>query len=139
ARTSRLAGIAAGVAAVVLVVADVLTESRGAWLAAAAGLAVALAAGVGARRCAAALAAAAGLLLLAAYALTAFTIPARLQARGDYWHVAWRVAGEHAARGTGAGTYDLAWAAFGDLDRWQGVLDAHSLYLEGLAELGVVG
>ena len=38
-----------------------------------------------------------------------------------------------------AGTYDLEWAAFGDLARWGNVLDAHSLYLEMFAELGLVG
>jgi hypothetical protein len=62
-----------------------------------------------------------------------------LEARGDYWHVAWHVGRQHPIAGLGAGTFDLAWGAFGDLGRWGGVADAHSLYLETFAELGVVG
>jgi hypothetical protein len=45
----------------------------------------------------------------------------------------------HPLAGTGAGTFDRAWIEFGDLVRWEVTLDAHSLYLETLAELGVVG
>jgi O-antigen ligase len=45
----------------------------------------------------------------------------------------------HPVLGTGAGTYDATWAAYGDLSRWGGALDAHSLYLESLAELGPLG
>ena len=62
-----------------------------------------------------------------------------MQERGDYWYSAWRVAEHHPLGGSGAGTYDLGWAAYGDLARWGETLDAHSLYLETLAELGVVG
>jgi O-antigen ligase len=62
-----------------------------------------------------------------------------LQARGDYWHVAWHVGLRHPLGGTGAGTYELVWAAYGNLARWGDVLDAHSLYLETFSELGVIG
>lgn len=40
-------------------------------------------------------------------------------------------------RGTGAGTYQLQWNQLRDVDH--AVIDAHSLYLEVLGELGVVG
>ena len=126
----------AAVPAVLLVVALALTSSRGAWLALAAGGLVAAAATRGwGGRAAALVAVALGTLLT----VPAFTVVDRLQARGGYWHAAWHVGLRHPLGGTGAGTYDLAWAAFGDVGRWGGALDAHSLYLEMLAELGVVG
>jgi O-antigen ligase len=129
---------AAATSAIVLVVALALTGSRGSWLALAAGIGVTAAARGGRRWAAGALAAVAvlegGLLTL-----TAFGTPSQLQARGDYWHVAWHVAWQHPLAGMGAGTFDLAWAAYGDLGRWGGVADAHSLYLETFAELGLVG
>jgi O-antigen ligase len=128
--------ILAVVPAAVLVTALSLTSSRGSWLALGAGglVAVGAARGWGGR---AALAVAAGLSAL--FAVTAFTVPPRLQARGDYWHVAWHVGLHHPLAGTGAGTFDLAWAAYGDLAKWGDVLDAHNLYLETFAELGLVG
>jgi len=54
----------------------------------------------------------------------------------------WRVAVDegfdtHPVRGTGAGTYALLWTRSGASERR--VLDAHSLYVEQLSELGVVG
>jgi O-antigen ligase len=122
-------------AAALLTTALALTSSRGGWAALASALLVAAA---GRWRARAALAVAAALVSLSV--LTAFTtLPSRLQARGDYWHVAWQVAGRHPLAGSGAGTFDLGWAAYGDLGRWGEVLDAHSLYLETLAELGIVG
>jgi hypothetical protein len=133
-RTPFLAGSSLGAAAL-LVVALSLTSSRGSWAALAAAVFVAAAAR---RRAWAALVVAAG--LAAVGAATAFTpAPRLLQARGDYWHAAWHVIERHPLGGSGAGTYDLAWAAYGDLARWGEALDAHSLYLETLAELGVVG
>ena len=60
--------------------------------------------------------------------------------RATYWHVAWHeqvVA--HPVLGTGAGTFGLVWAESGDAATRGGALDAHSLYLETLAELGPVG
>ena len=135
----RAEALVAGLVAVPLGVALALTGSRGSWLAGAVGLAVAAVLMARGRRWATATAAIGGLALTTLYVLTAFTIPVGLQARGDYWHVAWHVAGNHPLLGTGAGTYDLAWAAFGDLGRWSQALDAHSLYLESFAELGVIG
>src|SRR5262249_30737916 len=105
---ARRRWIAAIVPVAVLLAALSLTNSRGSWVALAAGGLVAAAAsrGWGAR---------AGIVVAAALAalfvVTAFTVPARLQARGDYWHVAWHVGLHHPLAGTGAGTFDLAWAA----------------------------
>jgi O-antigen ligase len=122
--------------AAVLLVALSLTNSRGSWVALASGGLVAAAASRGwGGRAAIAVAAA----LSALFVVTAFAVPARLQARGDYWHVAWHVGFHHPFAGTGAGTFDLAWAAYGDFAKWGDVLDAHNLYLESFAELGVVG
>jgi hypothetical protein len=134
ARRTVVAGPLVGAAAL-LVVALSLTSSRGSWAALAAALFVVAA---GRRRARAALMVAVGLAAVAV--LTAFTtVPRLLQARGDYWHAAWLVITRHPLGGSGAGTYDLAWAAYGDLARWGEALDAHSLYLETLAEMGIVG
>src|SRR5919197_3669005 len=127
-------GLSAGAAAL-LTVALALTSSRGSWAALVAALLVAAA---GRWRAQAAFAVAAALVSLSV--LTAFTTAPRvLQARGDYWHAAWQVTERHPLGGSGAGTFDLGWAAYGDLGRWGEALDAHSLYLETLAELGIVG
>jgi O-antigen ligase len=128
--------LAAAVPAAVLLAALALTSSRGSWLALGAGAVVAAAAWRGWGGPAAAAVATA---LTALFVVTAFTTPARLQARADYWHVAWHWGLDHPLRGTGAGTFDLAWAAFGDLGKWGEALDAHNLYLETFAELGIVG
>jgi O-antigen ligase len=108
-------------------------------VAATAGLVVAIALLAGGRRWATVAAALVAIALAGLSVIPAFSAPDSLQARGDYWHVAWHVVHAHPLLGTGAGTYDLAWAAYGDLGRWGGALDAHSLYLESLAELGMVG
>jgi O-antigen ligase len=57
--------------------------------------------------------------------------------RAQYWHVAWRDYQQHPWLGSGAGSFQRSWlrARPADLP----VLDAHSLYLETLAELGPVG
>jgi O-antigen ligase len=57
--------------------------------------------------------------------------------RAEYWQVAWRDFRHHSAVGSGAGTFAIAW----DRDRHTvyDVLDAHSLYVEVLGELGVIG
>jgi hypothetical protein len=60
--------------------------------------------------------------------------------RSSYWHVAWRdevVA--HPVLGTGAGTFGRYWANSGLVVAQGGALDAHSLYVETLGELGPVG
>ena len=57
--------------------------------------------------------------------------------RVEQWRVAWDGWREHPAAGAGAGTYWQMWAAA--RPNSGEVRDAHSLYLETLAELGVVG
>jgi O-antigen ligase len=59
--------------------------------------------------------------------------------RSSYYRVAWREYRAHPVLGSGAGTYGGYWLRLGSPDRWGGALDAHSLYLETLAELGPVG
>jgi hypothetical protein len=56
--------------------------------------------------------------------------------RVDYWRVAWGQWTENAVLGSGAGTFSDYWRREGmTVD----VLDAHSLYVETLAELGPAG
>jgi O-antigen ligase len=57
--------------------------------------------------------------------------------RIDQWHVAWRGFQAEPVAGTGAGTYALLWDRYRPYDAQ--VEDGHSLYLEVLGELGVVG
>ena len=60
--------------------------------------------------------------------------------RASYYRVAWHEYANHPLLGSGAGTFGGYWDARADLvARWGGALDAHSLYLETLAELGPVG
>jgi hypothetical protein len=106
---------------VVLVPALLLTNSRGAELALAAGCVVALAPRV------------AGLVVaIAAVGLTVISIvvPSGLGNRVAYWHTAHHMA---SVGGDGAGTFHLVY------NRFPPAHDAHSLYLQALAELGVVG
>jgi hypothetical protein len=57
--------------------------------------------------------------------------------RADYWRVALAAYRDHPVLGSGAGTYELHWVR----ERPTGfdARDAHSLYLETLAELGPLG
>ena len=71
---------------------------------------------------------------VAAAAATGSTEP-----RASLWRVAWHQFEAHVALGSGAGTYALAWARSGLVETRGGALDAHSLYFETLAELGLVG
>jgi O-antigen ligase len=57
--------------------------------------------------------------------------------RAQYWHVAWRDYQQHPWLGSGAGSFQRRWLRSRPADL--PVLDAHSLYLETLAELGPVG
>jgi hypothetical protein len=57
--------------------------------------------------------------------------------RADYWRVALRTARDHPLRGSGAGTFDIDW--YRERPGQVAVRDAHSLYLESLAELGLPG
>ncbi len=57
--------------------------------------------------------------------------------RYDFWRVAIDAFGEKPALGHGAGTYEFSWEQHRSINL--PVHDAHSLYLEAFAELGVVG
>jgi hypothetical protein len=57
--------------------------------------------------------------------------------RYDYWKVAIDSTGGHLLNGSGAGTYQLLWTPRAPYFSY--VQNAHSLYLETLAETGVVG
>ena len=60
--------------------------------------------------------------------------------RASYFHVAWHdEVLAHPLLGTGAGTFGVYWARSGKQLELGGALDAHSLYLETLAELGPLG
>ena len=120
----------------------VLTQNRSGWLAALAGAAVALPLGLGRRRLAVAVAGLTGVFLALALTLPAGSLADDLAAHGGgnrpwYWNVAWSQAADHPVAGRGAGTFELAWLEQQPIE--ESVLDAHSLYLETLAELGLVG
>jgi hypothetical protein len=59
--------------------------------------------------------------------------------RPAYWHVAWKEASAHPVFGAGGGAFADYWSRYGDPNLEGGALDAHNLYLETLAELGVLG
>jgi O-antigen ligase len=62
------------------------------------------------------------------------------QPRASYWHVAWHDEYlAHPVLGSGAGTFGFYWVRHGRPLEYGGALDAHSLYLETLAELGPIG
>jgi O-antigen ligase len=68
--------------------------------------------------------------------VAAFRTDRPLGPRVDYWSVAWRQWHENTFLGAGAGTFARYW----ELEEMPvAVLDAHSIYLETLAELGPVG
>src|SRR5437763_200935 len=82
----------------------------------------------------------------AAVAAVAFAIahqehnlPARLFGanRPHYWHVAWHEVELNPWLGSGAGTFDRYWLLYRPVSSF--ARDAHSLYLETLAELGPIG
>ncbi len=119
------------------------------WLVAVVGLALAAAAAAGVaaagprtsagrrvrREAVAALAA----IVLAAGGTIAAVHAGATEPRSSYYHVAWLEYRAHPLLGTGAGTFGRYWLRRGSPARWGGALDAHSLYLETLAELGPVG
>jgi len=123
------------------VVTLALTQNRSGWLAALAGAAVALPLAWGWRRLAVSVAASIGLALALALTLPAGSLVDEAASRGGnrpwYWHVAWQEASEFPIAGRGAGTFELAWLEEQPIP--ESILDAHSLYLETLAELGLVG
>jgi O-antigen ligase len=59
------------------------------------------------------------------------------QNRPLYWHVAWREWEQNRLLGSGAGTFDRYWLHYRTVSSF--ARDAHSLYLETLAELGPIG
>ena len=109
----------------------VLTSSRGAWLSALAGLGVLAAMRCRRPRVVAAIAGSGVVLLL----LTAPHVS--LGDRPAYWNVALADASEHVVVGSGAGSFDDYWLEHRTIPAY--VRDAHSLYLETAAELGIVG
>lgn len=118
-----------------------LTGSRAGIAAAALGGAVGLALARDRIRMARLLVAAAGLVLVLALALPAGSLANDLAERGGfrplYWNVAWEDVRDSPLIGRGAGTFDLSWLERRPIDA--DVQDAHTLYLETLAELGIVG
>jgi hypothetical protein len=126
---------AALVAAVgITVVALLLTSSRGAWLATIVGLLVLTGLRVSRRRLVVAVLA----LTLAVAALAAFAAPSiAMGDRAAFWKVAVSDASSHTLLGSGAGSFDDYWLVHRTIGAF--VEDAHSLYLETAAELGLVG
>jgi O-antigen ligase len=57
--------------------------------------------------------------------------------RGHYWSVAWDAFRRHPLNGIGTGSFLVEWTRKRGPD--QNAYDAHSLYVETLAELGIVG
>ena len=118
----------------------VLTQSRGAWLALGAGLLVLVLLGrararlAGGRKLWVALAA---LLAAGVVVATIATTAGSLGDRSEFWDAAINDARDHPLGGSGGGSFEAYWDAHGSSGIF--VRDAHSLYLETLAELGVVG
>ena len=126
-------------AMLVLAFALALTASRGAWLALGCGV-IALALlqprqkpcrlgrrwlAIGAAAC------------IAVAVLAALALKPSLGIRSAYWRAAISDARAHPLAGSGAGSFDDYWTRHRTVE--VGVQDAHSLYLETLAELGLVG
>jgi O-antigen ligase len=139
---SKAAGVVWCTPAIVLIPALVWTDSRGAWLAFVVGLVV-LAAIERDRIVAVARAAPRPLVIAGLIAAAVLAVAAAAAGRDrplgpriDYWTVAldqWR---ENVWLGSGAGTFAIYWLRE---ESESAVLDAHSLYVESLAEVGPVG
>jgi hypothetical protein len=83
---------------------------------------------------------AAAVICVALAAAAAVARSGSTEPRASFWHVAWHDEYRaHPVLGTGAGTFGFYWARSGRVVDVGGALDAHSLYLETLAELGPVG
>lgn len=78
-------------------------------------------------------------LVLAALGAAVALRAASDQPRSSYYHTAWNEYRAHPVLGSGAGTFGHYWTISGLEPKWGGALDAHSLYLETLAEVGPVG
>jgi O-antigen ligase len=124
----------------VALVALALTSSRGAWAATVLGVAT-TAVFLHARRLRAAWLALVGALVAVVLASPLVVSPSTLErylsARPYYWWTAWNAVDDRPLLGSGAGTFDLIWAAGAPIEAF--VRDAHSLYLETLVELGPLG
>ncbi len=64
-------------------------------------------------------------------------ISARGNGRAQFWEAALDAFGSSPVEGIGAGNYELYWNAHPEAPLW--LVNAHSLYLESLAELGIAG
>ena len=118
-------------AAATCAIALLLTSSRGAWLSTLVGLGVLAAMRYRRPLLIAAIASAGVVLLLLAAPQTS------LGDRPAYWTVALADASEHVVLGSGAGSFDDYWLAHRPIPAY--VRDAHNLYLETAAELGILG
>jgi hypothetical protein len=78
-------------------------------------------------------------LLIAGALAVAVLLTGATEPRSSYYHVAWHEYVTHPLLGSGAGTFGRYWLQSGRFAQWGGALDAHSLYLETLAELGPIG
>jgi tetratricopeptide (TPR) repeat protein len=67
-----------------------------------------------------------------------FSVSSSAQWRVDHWRVAWDEFEKHPWIGSGAGTFERAWHLHRPFPPGK-VRDAFSLYLETLAELGIIG
>ena len=84
-------------------------------------------------------AAAAGAAILVLGAIAVFVAAASTEPRRSYFSVAWHELRAHPLLGSGAGTFGRYWLESAHYLQYGGALDAHSLYLETLAELGPLG
>ena len=133
----RSRGLARGLAAApiaVLAPTLYLTDSRGAWIALGCGVAALAAAELGRLPVVAAALAVATAAGLVAVVARAAHIPGD---RAEYWRVAWHEYVLNPWLGSGARTFHLYWLLYRPIP--VNVRDAHSLYLETLAELGPAG
>ena len=138
--SARALAVAAPILAL-FVVTLLLTHSRGAWLAAAAGAGTLAVFSLGRAAVRAAWLACLGLavaaVLIAPLVVNPTTLERVLSDRPYYWWTAWHALPDHLPLGSGAGTFDLLWAAGAPIELF--VRDAHSLYVETLVELGPLG
>jgi O-Antigen ligase len=81
----------------------------------------------------------AGVLAIAGATALTVALGGSNEPRASYYHVAWHEFAAHPLLGSGAGTFGHYWLGSGRVAAWGGALDAHSLYLETLAELGPIG
>jgi O-antigen ligase len=130
--SSRVERISWAAGGAILLAALIFTESRGTALA----LVVGLALFVRTRSRHPLVLASIGLALLCVVGGVVVAVDRALGARVDYWRVAWRQLEDNPLLGSGAGTFHQYWER---AEMPVSVRDAHSVYLETLAELGPLG